>query len=62
MEQAQLIPVGYIYKTTNLVNKKIYIGKRQKSSFDKNYLGSGKKLKSAIMHYGTNAFVCEVLQ
>ena len=62
MEQTQLIPIGYIYKTTNLVNKKIYVGKRQKSYFDKNYLGSGKKLKSAIMHYGANVFVCEVLQ
>lgn len=62
MEQTKLIPIGYIYKTTNLVNNKIYVGKRQKSYFDKNYIGSGKKLKSAITHYGTNVFVCEVLQ
>ena len=36
---------GYIYKTTNLVNGKIYIGQKKSDVFlgDK-YLGSGKKL------------------
>ena len=54
--------IGYIYKTSNLINNKIYIGKRQKSKFDKYYLGSGKKLKSAIQHYGKENFKCEVIQ
>lgn len=26
--------IGYIYKTSNLINNKIYIGKQQKSNFD----------------------------
>lgn len=54
--------IGYIYKTTNLINNKIYIGKRQKPKFDANYIGSGKKLKSAIKHYGKEYFKCEVLE
>ena len=28
---------GYIYKITNNLNNKIYIVKRQSSTFDKNY-------------------------
>jgi hypothetical protein len=35
-----------IYKTTNLLNGKIYIG--QDRNNNKNYLGSGKLLKKAI--------------
>ena len=58
----EALPIGYIYKTTNLINNKIYVGKRQKMIFDNYYLGSGKKLKSAIKHYGKSAFKCEVLQ
>ena len=54
--------IGYIYKTTNLINNKIYIGKRQKQKFDAGYIGSGKKLKSAIKHYGKNNFKCEIIE
>ena len=36
---------GYIYKTTNLITKKFYIGKRVSSKFLGNkYLGSGVRL------------------
>lgn len=35
-----------IYKTTNLINGKVYIGKD--SNDDPKYLGSGKILKLAI--------------
>lgn len=41
---------GYIYKTINLINKKIYIGRR-KGNFTPNYLGSGKHLKHAVKKY-----------
>ena len=52
---------GYIYKTTNLVNGKIYIGKK-KGDFTNNYLGSGKYLKNAIHKYGKDNFVVEKLE
>lgn len=54
---------GYIYKTTNLVNGKIYIGQKKSDIFLENdYLGSGKRLKSAIMHYGKANFKVELLE
>ena len=49
-----------IYKTTNLVNNKIYIG--QDKNNNPNYLGSGKKLKRAIKKYGKNNFLKEVIE
>jgi len=49
-----------IYKTTNLINKKIYVGKDSYNN-DK-YLGSGKFLKLAIKKYGKNNFKKEILQ
>ena len=54
--------IGYIYLTTNLINNKKYIGKRQKSKFDESYLGSGKHLKAAVLSYGKENFKCEILK
>jgi hypothetical protein len=48
-----------IYKTTNLINGKIYIGKDKHNN--DNYIGSGKILKQAIAKYGRNNFVKEVM-
>ena len=54
---------GYIYKTTNLVNDKIYIGQKHSSRFlGQSYLGSGKRLKDAIKHYGKENFKVELLE
>ena len=53
---------GYIYKTTNLINGKIYVGKRQSSTFDENYYGSGKYFKRALKKYGKSNFSREVLE
>lgn len=53
--------IGYIYITTNLINGKQYIGKRQKKKFEPNYLGSGIHLKSAIVLYGKENFKVEIL-
>lgn len=53
--------VGYIYKLTNTINNKIYIGKRQKPKFDKNYWGSGVLLSAAYKKYGKDNFTRAVL-
>ena len=54
--------IGYIYLTTNLINNKKYIGKRQKPYFDIKYKGSGVYLKNAISKYGYENFSCEILK
>ena len=55
---------GYIYKTTNLINGKIYIGQHRysKKGIDKSYYGSGKLLLKAIEKYGIENFKCEIIQ
>lgn len=45
-----------IYKITNLVNGKMYIGKHQTDNIDDNYFGSGKILKYALQKYGKHNF------
>lgn len=49
-----------IYKTTNLINGKIYIGKDLHNN--NNYLGSGIKLVRAIKKYGKESFKKEILE
>ncbi|HDY88914.1 MAG TPA: hypothetical protein ENH82_12480, partial [bacterium] len=48
--------IGYIYKTTNNLNGKIYIGKHHKEFFDENYYGSGNWIKMAVKKYGKDNF------
>ena len=52
---------GYIYKITNKLNGKIYIGKREKSVFDESYWGSGKYITNAINKYGKENFSREII-
>lgn len=49
-----------IYMTTNLVNGKKYIGMQFR--YSKNYLGSGKIIRSSIKKYGENNFKKEILE
>lgn len=50
----------YIYKTTNLINNKIYIG--QTIYEDPKYLGSGKLLKMSLKKYGRENFKKEIIE
>lgn len=52
---------GYIYKTTNLVNGKIYVG-QHKGKYTPEYLGSGILINRAIEKYGVENFKNEVLE
>ncbi|MCR4661666.1 MAG: GIY-YIG nuclease family protein [Clostridia bacterium] len=53
---------GYIYKTTNLINNKFYIGQHKNNKNNSSYLGSGKILKYAINKYGKENFKLEILE
>lgn len=50
-----------LYKITNLINGKIYIGKHMCDVLDDKYFGSGKRLWLAINKYGIENFVFELL-
>ena len=54
------IPCMIIYKTTNLINGRIYVGKDSKNN--PKYLGSGCYLNRAIKKYGRENFKKEVLE
>ncbi len=49
-----------VYKTTNLINGKIYVGKDE--GRNPGYLGSGDILKKAIEKYGKENFKKEILE
>lgn len=53
---------GYIYITTNKINGKQYIGKKQSSTFDCNYFGSGSRLVEALKKYGKQNFSTEIIE
>ena len=54
--------LGYVYKTTNLINGKIYIGQHHKPRFERSYLGSGKNIIIDIKKYGKQSFEVEILE
>jgi group I intron endonuclease len=54
--------MGYIYKTTNLINGKMYIGSSKKNPKDNwSYYGSGRNIVNAIKKYGKENFTKEIL-
>lgn len=58
-------PIGFIYKTTNIINGKIYIGQHKYTyidKYDKYYLGAGKLLKEEIKKLGSKNFTREILK
>jgi hypothetical protein len=50
-----------IYKITNKINSKYYIGKHQTKDLNDGYMGSGKILKRAIEKHGLDNFTKEIL-
>jgi len=51
-----------VYKTTNTVNNKVYIGVHGDYTGKYEYLGSGKALKSAIKKYGRENFSHSIIK
>ena len=50
-----------IYKITNLINSKIYIGKHQTNDADDDYMGSGLCIRRAVNKYGIDNFEKKVI-
>lgn len=52
----------FIYKTTNLLSGKYYIGMHSTNDLDDGYLGSGNRLRLAIRKHGKENFKREILE
>ena len=52
----------FIYKTTNLLNDKFYVGMHSTDNLEDGYVGSGKRLRYSINKYGIENHKFEILE
>ena len=52
----------YIYRITNLINNKTYIGQHKYKKINDYYMGGGKNIKRAIKKYGRENFKKEIIE
>jgi len=52
----------FIYKTTNILNGKYYIGMHSTDDLDDGYLGSGNRIRLAVKKHGKENFKREILE
>lgn len=53
---------NYLYKITNLVNGKFYIGMHSTNNLNDGYLGGGKRIKKSIKKYGKDKHIKEIIE
>lgn len=51
----------FLYKITNLVNQKYYIGVHNTDDLDDGYMGSGSAIQRALKKYGPLNFKREII-
>ena len=52
----------FVYKTTNIINQKFYIGVHSTNDLNDGYLGSGVILRKAVLKYRKENFTREILE